>query len=252
MCCHQISETAEFLPVASITRWICSSGSSRVAQPPPPPLILFLDQTEARRAEKKILRLPPPYWGSGWKLPRYLKVWIRLWFVTCGKKVDFSFRSCWIIGLRFLLSNSLERRQGSWRWKSLTDIKELQKCEILVSILVRQISVLPAGKKKNEKSCGSLVTFSQEHPSSIHTEPIYTSLPTMLRGRACSVRARQTRAREDGKWRRDPLTPASLQLPSLLVRSIEFCQALTRQTAKELLTIESKTDIVIDYMLIHA
>ena len=96
------------------------------------------------------------------------------------------------------------------------------------------------------------MTFSQEHPSSVHTESIYTSLPTMLRGRACSVRARQTRAREDGRWRRDPLTPASLQLPSLLVRSIEFCQALTRQTAKELLTIESKTDIVIHYMLIHA
>ena len=44
----------------------------------------------------------------------------------------------------------------------------------------------------------------------------------------------------------------SLQLPSLLVRSLESCQALTRQAAKELIAMESKTDVGIDYVLIEA
>ena len=40
---------------------------------------LFLDQTEARRAEKKIFLTPdsPLISGAGWPPPSYLKVWIR-------------------------------------------------------------------------------------------------------------------------------------------------------------------------------
>ena len=192
MCCHQISETAEFLPVASITRWICSSGSSRVAQPPPP---LNFRPNWGPKSRKKNFETVPPLLRVWMKAPRYLKVWIRLWFVTCGKKVDFSFRSCWIIGLRFLLSNSLERRQGSWRWKSLTDIKELQKCEILVSILVRHISVLPAGKKKKwEKLRQFSDVFARTSIVSTHRTHLHQSAnnPT----RASMLRASEAKARE--------------------------------------------------------
>ena len=42
------------------SRMYNSGGSREGALPPPPPLPLFLDQTEARRAEKKI-ETPPPY-----------------------------------------------------------------------------------------------------------------------------------------------------------------------------------------------
>ena len=49
---------------------ISSGGSRRGAWRPPPPPLLFLDQSEARRAEKRFLGdLPRP--------PSYLKVWIR-------------------------------------------------------------------------------------------------------------------------------------------------------------------------------
>ena len=51
------------------------SGVSRGAPPPP----LFLDETEARRAENIFfLNHPPPplISGSGWPGPPYLKVWI--------------------------------------------------------------------------------------------------------------------------------------------------------------------------------
>ena len=135
--------------------------------PPPPFPALFLDQTEA------------------------------LWFVTCGKKVDVSFRSCWIIDLRFFLSNSLERRQGSWRWKSLTDIKELQKCEILVSILMRQISVLPAGKKKNwEKLRQFSDVFARTSIASTHVTHLHQSANNTARASILCASERGKRARE--------------------------------------------------------
>ena len=56
--------------------------------PPPPPSPaphLFLDQTEARRAEKNIWRPPPPPLSQGLDnrppTTPYLKVWIRHCFV---------------------------------------------------------------------------------------------------------------------------------------------------------------------------
>ena len=153
---------------------------------------------------------PPVIWRSGSASD--------LWHV--GRKLVSFLRSCWTIDLRFFLSNSLERSQGSWRWKSLTDITELQKCEILVSILVRQISVLPAGKKKNEKSCGSLVTFSQEHPSSVHTKPVYTNLPAMLRGWACYVRASKAIARERRRKVKERPSYSSLSPAPFSARSL--------------------------------
>lgn len=53
-----------------------STGRSRGrAQGPPPPL--FLDQNEAKRAEKYFWRPPPPP-----NPPPYLEVWIRQWIVS--------------------------------------------------------------------------------------------------------------------------------------------------------------------------
>ena len=54
---------------------------------PPPPAPLFLDQTEARRAEKIIIlgEHPPPHplcKGLDDRDPPYLKVWIRHWNVS--------------------------------------------------------------------------------------------------------------------------------------------------------------------------
>ena len=52
---------------------------------------LFLDQSEARRAEKTFFfETPPPYlrvWMTG--LPPYLEVWIRHWFNTEYSKTGF-------------------------------------------------------------------------------------------------------------------------------------------------------------------
>ena len=52
-----------------------SRGRARGALPP-----LFLDQTEARRAEKNFFKMPPPPLSQGRDdrlPPTYLKVWIR-------------------------------------------------------------------------------------------------------------------------------------------------------------------------------
>ena len=59
--------------VASV-HWRIQGG----ARAPPAPLLL-LDQTEARRAEKKFFLRPPPPNLRDWmtRLPPYLKVWIR-------------------------------------------------------------------------------------------------------------------------------------------------------------------------------
>lgn len=48
-------------PVTSCDLLKASSATYRVADPGVGPLPLFLDQTEARRAEKIFLRLPPPF-----------------------------------------------------------------------------------------------------------------------------------------------------------------------------------------------
>ena len=42
-----------------------SGGSRGGARPPLPFMSLFLDQTEARRAEKNFLEIPPPISGCG-------------------------------------------------------------------------------------------------------------------------------------------------------------------------------------------
>ena len=39
--------------------------------------LLFLDQTEAQRAEKNFFGDPPLIKGSGWLRPPYLKVWMQ-------------------------------------------------------------------------------------------------------------------------------------------------------------------------------
>ena len=54
-----------------------SRGGTWGPDAPPPPL--FLDQTEARRDEKKILRDHPPFLSKGLdnRAPPYLRVWIR-------------------------------------------------------------------------------------------------------------------------------------------------------------------------------
>ena len=55
-----------------------SCGSRGGAQRGPAPTPLFLDQNEARRADKKILSPPPPLsQGLDEPPPPYLKVWIR-------------------------------------------------------------------------------------------------------------------------------------------------------------------------------
>ena len=68
---------AEHLRCAKISRG--SREGARLPSPPPPPP-LFLDQTEARRAQKIFLRSPPPRLISGSGRtggPSYLKVWSR-------------------------------------------------------------------------------------------------------------------------------------------------------------------------------
>ena len=69
-------ESTEWSPEFKI-----SGGSRRGARVTRPPL--FLHQTEARRAEKKIFVRPGPplFSGSGWPdpPPSYLKVWFRHW-----------------------------------------------------------------------------------------------------------------------------------------------------------------------------
>ena len=56
--------------------WIQGRGPGGPSPHPPPPL--FLDQTEAQRAEKKTFGdLSPSSQG-----PRYLKVWIRFYYVS--------------------------------------------------------------------------------------------------------------------------------------------------------------------------
>ena len=60
-----------------------------VADPGEPPPPLFLDQTEARRAEKIVSETAPPLFSKGLNdpppPPPYLKVWIRHWI-----KIRFS------------------------------------------------------------------------------------------------------------------------------------------------------------------
>ena len=59
-----------------MAHFVYNSGGSRGGTP-----VLFLDQTEARRAEKNLWRPPPPLLSQGLdqRAPppsRYLKVWI--------------------------------------------------------------------------------------------------------------------------------------------------------------------------------
>ena len=65
---------------------------------PPPPL--FLDKTEARRAEKTFLRPPPPS-----PSPTYLKVWIRHWESLPESRQDFEVANFWTSQSCFLSSN---------------------------------------------------------------------------------------------------------------------------------------------------
>ena len=61
------------------------SGPENLTPPPPPPL--FLNQTEARRAEKQIFGGRAPPYLRVWmtaptpRLSAYLKVWIRHWIL---------------------------------------------------------------------------------------------------------------------------------------------------------------------------
>ena len=131
----------------------------------------------------------------------------------------FSFRSCWIIDVRFFLSDSLERRQGSWRWKSLTDIK----CEILVSILVRQISVLPAGKKKKWEKLRQFsdvfarTSIVSTHRTHLHQSANNATRASMLRASEANARERRRKVKERSCLSPAPFSASSLYrvLPSL-------------------------------------
>ena len=75
---------------------ICSKKQILVAdpgeRPAPPPPPLFLDQTEAQRAEKKFLETLPSSYLRVWMTaarPPYLKAWIRHWILP---RIFFSLR----------------------------------------------------------------------------------------------------------------------------------------------------------------
>ena len=75
-----------------------SRGGARGARPP-----LFLDQTEARRTEKKFFEPPPPIsHGLDTPPPPYLKVWIRHWlFDTFKCRLSSGRTTCTIIHPRY-------------------------------------------------------------------------------------------------------------------------------------------------------
>ena len=96
-------------------RWTkCSAvvlcGGSRKGPPP-----LFLDQTEARRAEKKCFRHPPP--------PPYLKVSIRHWYFpsTFCFIIPNTFTSCWSSRVVRQLAISPDTNKKFW-WRPLFTI----------------------------------------------------------------------------------------------------------------------------------
>ena len=72
---------------------ICGSRGGTRDSPSPPPH-LFLDQNEARRAEKNIWDVPPPSQGlDDHPHPPHLKVWIRHWWirVNVSRGVGYNF-----------------------------------------------------------------------------------------------------------------------------------------------------------------
>ena len=74
-----------------------SRGGARGARPP-----LFLDQTEARRTEKKIFETPPYLMVWITPPPPYLKVWIRHWlFDTFKCRLSSGRTTCTIIHPRY-------------------------------------------------------------------------------------------------------------------------------------------------------
>ena len=116
-------------------------------------------------------------WDAGRKLISFLEV---VGLLTSFLFIEF-----------FRTTSEFLKVEKSNRHNRVTEFWNTGKCFSTLNLRISSKQ-----EKYFVKSYGSLVTFSQEHLSSVHTKPIYTSLPTIMRGQACYVRASEANARE--------------------------------------------------------